>query len=51
MLDSDIFRYYTYKREYRALYSKLMLKVEVVVLLKVYYIRRGSIGLAGLAYS
>ena len=37
MLDSDPFCYYTYKGEFRALYSKLILKVEVVALLKVYY--------------
>jgi len=38
MLDSNTFYYYTYKGESRALYSKLILKVEVVVLLKVHYI-------------
>ena len=47
MLDNNIFSSYTYKGEFRALYSKLTLKVEVIVALKVYYIGRSSIGLGG----
>ena len=47
MLDNNIFSHSTYKREFKALYSKLTLKIEVIVALKVYCIGRRSIGLGG----
>ena len=47
MLDNNIFSSYTYKGEFRALYSKLILKIEVTAAPKVYYIGRSSIGLGG----
>jgi hypothetical protein len=50
MLD-NIFSYSTYKGEFRALYSKLTFKIEVIVALKVYYIGRSSIGLGGPAFN
>ena len=49
MRNNNIFSYSTYKGEFRALYSKLILKIEVIAALKVYYIGRSSIGLGGLA--
>ena len=47
MPDNDIFSYSTYKGEFRASYSKLTLKIEVIVAPKVYCIGRSSIGLGG----
>ena len=44
MPDNNIFSSYTYKGKFRALYSKLTLKVEVVAAPKVYYIKRCFIG-------
>ena len=49
MPDNNAFSYSTYKGEFRALYSKLTLKIEVIVVPKVYCIGRSSIGLEGLA--
>ena len=48
MPNNDVFSSYTYKGEFRALYSKLILKVEAVVAPKVYCIGRSSIGPGGL---
>jgi len=47
MPDNNIFSYSIYKGEFRALYSKLTLKIEAAAALKVYYIGRSSIGLGG----
>ena len=44
MLNGYIFSSYTYKGKFRALYSKLILKIKAVVALKVYYIKRCFIG-------
>ena len=49
MPDGYVFSSYTYEGEFRASYSKLMLKVEVAAAPKVYCARRCSIGWAGLA--
>jgi len=51
MPNGYIFSSYTYKGKFRALYSKLMLKVEAAAAPKVYCIRRCSIGWVGPASS
>ena len=47
MLDNNVFSYSTYKGEFRALYSKSILKIEAIVAPKVYCIGRSSTGLGG----
>ena len=48
MLNNNAFSSYTCKGEFRALYSKLILKAEATVAPKVYYTKRSSTGLGGL---
>ena len=47
MPDNNVFSYSTYKGEFRALYSKLTLKIEAIAAPKVYCTGRSSTGLGG----
>ena len=51
MSDSNVFGYYTYEGEFRALYSKSTLKIKAIIPLKVYCIWRRFTGSARLVFS